>query len=128
MSPRSLRLLEISLLSAFVSFGVSMVVLLGMAPPSTSPPSEQDQLRRLAFERAVVADMRQATEPDLDEDAAAQAKALYQWYVDESERRANMTELEWVKHRIESIEQLQTDLATMRRLEAEAMALEQAQG
>ena len=128
MSPRSLRLLEVSLLSAFVSFGVSMVVLLGMAPPSAPPPSADDQLRRLAFEQAVKADMGYSTAPALDEDAAYRAKALYEWYVDESERRANMTELEWVKHRIESIEQLQTDLATMRRLEAEAMALEQAQG
>lgn len=68
--------------------------------------------------------MNYATAPVLNEDAAYRAKALYEWYVAESERRANMTDLEWVKHRIEHIEQLQTDLETMRRLEAEAMALE----
>ena len=94
--------------------------------PSAPPPSADDQLRRLAFEQAVKADMGYSTAPALDEDAAYRAKALYEWYVAESERRANMTELEWVKYRIEHIEQLQTDLETMRRLEAEAMALETA--
>ena len=122
MSPRSLRLLETALVSAFVSFGVSAVVLHGMAPPSTSDPVD-DPFLRVAME----ADAELSAADSIDEVAAHRVAALYEGYLEQSDQRATLGDFEWARGRVERLRQLEADLETMRALEAEAKALEQAQ-
>ncbi len=129
MSPRSVRLLETSIVSAFVSFGVAAAVLLGMAGSSPAPgvaPScaSQDVLAPL-LRAAIEADAELSSrDGGLDEVEAARVESLYTWYVGQHEKLAETSDLEWARSRAEGLRQLQADLAQMRALEAEARALE----
>lgn len=62
----------------------------------------------------------------LDDVEAYRVESLYAWYVAEHEKLAASSSPQWAQTRVDALQQLQKDLAEMKKLEKEAMALEAA--
>ncbi len=123
---RSLRLLETSLVSAFVSFGVAAAVLHATEPGpgvGASGCRSQDVLAPL-LRQAIDADARLFSEDTLEELETSRVEGLYARYAAEHEQLARGTTVEWARTRADALRQLREDLAEMKKLEEQAMALE----
>ncbi len=127
MSARSLRLLETSLVSAFVSFGVAAAVLHAAEPSPPAAVCEPSDPLEFLLSTAVAADVGLFSDDAvLDDVEAYRVESLYAWYVAEHEKLAASSSPQWAQNRVDALQQLQKDLAEMKKLEKEAMALEAA--
>ena len=127
MSPRSLRLLETSLVSAFVSFGVAGAVLHATEPAAVvvAEGCETEDVLAPLLRRAVEADAAFVSKNGRIETVeAARVEALYAWYASEHEKLADSSAVEWAQTRADGLRQLQDDMAEMEELEKQAMALQ----
>ena len=129
MSPRSLRLLESSLVSAFVAFGVASAVVHSAERTATVVAQERGAGDVLApvLRAAVEADAALRSDPEPYDRYEAQVyrvESLYRWYAEEHQKLAATTKLDWAQKRADSARQLQEDFYEMKKLEAEAIALE----
>ena len=129
MSPHALRRLETSLVSAFVSFGVSAAVLHAADRPQPTVSqacTSEDPLSPL-LHAAVEADAafgsRDSARGSLD---AFRVEGMYVQYVEGHETIAGGSMVDWAQKRIAALRQYQEDLETMGRLKAQAEALEAA--
>lgn len=127
MSPRSLRILETSLVSAFVSFGVAAAVLHATEPSPVAVATECDSEDVLAplLRMALEADAASSSHGhSITVVEAGRVEALYAWSASEYEKLAAGSTLEWAQTRAEGLRQLQKDITEMEELEKQAMALE----
>lgn len=127
MSPRSQRILETSLVSAFVSFGVAAAVLRATepAPPVVATGCQSEDVLAPLLRIAVDADAAFSSQDTAIEAVeAGRVEALYAWYASEHQKLAASSTVEWAQTRADGLRQLQKDIAEMKALEKEAKALE----